>query len=55
MNVRLALERAFRGIEQANQEYLYGIFGNAQWSSKNMLSGHSENGNGRPDGTFSGA
>ncbi|KAB7732950.1 N-6 DNA methylase [Rudanella paleaurantiibacter] len=40
VNVGLALERAFRGIEQANQEYLYGIFGDAQWSNKNMLSDH---------------
>lgn len=38
VNVGLALEKAFRGIEQANQEYLYGIFGDAQWSNKNMLS-----------------
>lgn len=40
VNVGLSLERAFRGIEQANQEYLYGIFGDAQWSNKNMLSDH---------------
>src|SRR5215213_9107313 len=26
VNVGLALERAFRGIEKANQTYLYGIF-----------------------------
>jgi type I restriction enzyme M protein len=37
-NVGLAIERALRGIEQANQEYLYGIFGDAQWSNKNKLS-----------------
>lgn len=37
-NVGQALEKAFRGIEQANQEYLYGIFGDAQWSNKNKLS-----------------
>lgn len=37
-NVGMALEKAFRGIEQVNQEYLYGIFGDAQWSNKNMLS-----------------
>ncbi|MBT3676405.1 MAG: SAM-dependent DNA methyltransferase [Candidatus Marinimicrobia bacterium] len=36
-NVGQALEKAFRGIEQANQEYLYGIFGDAQWSNKNKL------------------
>ena len=40
VNVGMALEKAFRGIEQANQEYLYGIFGDAQWSNKNMLSDH---------------
>jgi type I restriction enzyme M protein len=33
-----AIEKAFRGIEQANQELLYGIFGDAQWSNKNKLS-----------------
>ncbi len=32
------IEKAFRGIEQANQELLYGIFGDAQWSNKNKLS-----------------
>ena len=37
-NVGQALEQAFRGIEQANQELLYGIFGDAQWSNKNKLS-----------------
>jgi type I restriction enzyme M protein len=37
-NVGLAIEKAFRGIEQANQEFLYGIFGDAQWSNKNKLS-----------------
>jgi type I restriction enzyme M protein len=37
-NVGQALEKAFRGIEKANQEYLYGIFGDAQWSNKNKLS-----------------
>lgn len=37
-NVGLAIEKAFRGIEQANQELLYGIFGDAQWSNKNKLS-----------------
>lgn len=37
VNVGLALEKAFRGIEQANQNYLYGIFGDAQWSNKNKL------------------
>lgn len=37
-NVGLAIEQALRGIEQANQEFLYGIFGDAQWSNKNKLS-----------------
>lgn len=36
-NVGLAIENALRSIEQANQEYLYGIFGDAQWSNKNKL------------------
>jgi type I restriction enzyme M protein len=38
VNIGLAIERALRGIEQANQEFLYGIFGDAQWSNKNKLS-----------------
>lgn len=37
-NVGLAIEHALRGIETANQEFLYGIFGDAQWSNKNKLS-----------------
>ncbi|KVV14583.1 class I SAM-dependent DNA methyltransferase [Flavobacterium sp. TAB 87] len=37
-NVGIAIEKALRGIEQANQEHLYGIFGDAQWSNKNKLS-----------------
>jgi type I restriction enzyme M protein len=37
-NVGLAIEKALRGIEQANQAMLYGIFGDAQWSNKNKLS-----------------
>ncbi len=37
-NVGLAIEHALRGIEQANQEFLYGIFGDTQWSNKNKLS-----------------
>lgn len=37
-NIGLAIEQALRNIEQANQEYLYGIFGDAQWSNKNKLS-----------------
>lgn len=38
VNVGQAIEQALRGIEQTNQEYLYGIFGDAQWSNKNKLS-----------------
>ena len=38
INKGLAIERAFRGMEQANQEQLYGIFGDAQWSNKDRLS-----------------
>lgn len=37
-NVGQAIEHALRCIEQANQELLYGIFGDAQWSNKNKLS-----------------
>lgn len=37
-NVGQEIEQAFRGIEQANQGLLYGIFGDAQWSNKNKLS-----------------
>ncbi len=37
-NVGLKLESALRNIEQANQDQLYGIFGDAQWSNKNKLS-----------------
>ncbi|HCG6610703.1 TPA: SAM-dependent DNA methyltransferase [Vibrio parahaemolyticus] len=37
-NVGMMIQDALRGIEQANQEYLYGIFGDAQWSNKNKLS-----------------
>jgi len=37
-NVGLAIEQALRGIETTNQEFLYGIFGDAQWSNKNKLS-----------------
>ena len=38
INVGLSIEKALRGIEQANQQNLYGIFGDAQWSNKNKLS-----------------
>jgi type I restriction enzyme M protein len=33
-----ALQNAFRGIEQANPDVLYGIFGDAQWTNKERLS-----------------
>ncbi len=38
VNVGQAIEKALRGIEQANQSLLYSIFGDAQWSNKNKLS-----------------
>ena len=37
VNVGQSLENAFRSIEQSNQDLLYGIFGDAQWSNKNKL------------------
>jgi type I restriction enzyme M protein len=36
-NVGQALQRAMRGIEKANPETLYGIFGDAAWSNKERL------------------
>lgn len=36
-NIGTALQTAFRGIEQANPETLYGIFGNANWTNKDKL------------------
>ncbi len=36
-NVGLAIEQALRCIETANQDYLYDIFGDAQWSNKDKL------------------
>ncbi|MDO8691274.1 MAG: class I SAM-dependent DNA methyltransferase, partial [Dehalococcoidia bacterium] len=36
-NVGQALQRALRGIETANPETLYGIFGDAQWTNKDRL------------------
>lgn len=36
-NVGQAISHALRGIEQANQEFLYGIFGDAQWGNKDKL------------------
>ena len=37
-NVGQALQSALRGIEQANPQMLYGIFGDAQWTNKDRLS-----------------
>ena len=37
-NVGQALQSAMREIERANQETLYGIFGDAQWTNKDRLS-----------------
>jgi type I restriction enzyme M protein len=37
-NVGMALQKAMRGIEKANPETLYGIFGDAQWTNKDRLS-----------------
>ena len=36
-NVGQALQRAMRGIERANPETLYGIFGDAAWTNKERL------------------
>jgi type I restriction enzyme M protein len=36
-NVGQALQKAMRGIEKANPETLYGIFGDASWSNKDRL------------------
>jgi type I restriction enzyme M protein len=36
-NVGQALQKAMRGIEKANPETLYGIFGDAAWSNKDRL------------------
>lgn len=36
-NVGKALQAAFREIEKANPETLYGIFGNANWTNKDKL------------------
>ncbi len=38
VNVGMKNEKALREIEKTNQEFLYGIFGDAQWSNKNKLS-----------------
>lgn len=37
-NVGQALQHAMRGIEKANPETLYSIFGDAQWTNKDRLS-----------------
>jgi len=37
-NIGIALQNAFREIESANQDQLYNIFGDAQWSNKERLS-----------------
>ncbi len=36
-NVGQALQKAMRGIETANPDTLYGIFGDAQWTNKECL------------------
>lgn len=36
-NIGAKLQYAFREIEKANQEKLYGIFGDAQWTNKDKL------------------
>lgn len=36
-NVGSALANAMRCIEQANQQHLYGVFGDAQWTNKDRL------------------
>ena len=37
-NIGHALQKAMRGIEQANPDELLGIFGDSQWTNKNRLS-----------------
>ncbi len=37
-NVGMALQRALREIEKANPDTLYGVFGDAQWTNKELLS-----------------
>ena len=37
-NLGRAIQSAMRAIEKANQEKLYGIFGDAQWTNKDRLS-----------------
>jgi type I restriction enzyme M protein len=38
INVGMALQDAMRGIEKANPETLFGIFGDASWTNKDRLS-----------------
>lgn len=38
VNIGQALQIAFRDIEKANQDHLYGIFGDASWTNKDRLS-----------------
>jgi type I restriction enzyme M protein len=38
VNVGLGLQNAMRGIEKANPDTLYGIFGDASWTNKDRLS-----------------
>jgi type I restriction enzyme M protein len=38
MDVGVALQKAMRSIEAANQDRLYGVFGDAQWTNKERLS-----------------
>jgi len=37
-NIGSALQKSFRAIEEANQERLEGVFGDAQWTNKERLS-----------------
>ena len=37
-SVGMALQRALREIEKANPDTLYGVFGDAQWTNKELLS-----------------
>jgi len=39
-NVGKSIQSALREIESANQETLYGVFGDAQWSNKERLADH---------------
>lgn len=37
VNVGAAIANAMRGIERTNQEHLYGVFGDTQWTNKERL------------------